>query len=162
MTILSNTKYDTQGNALIKNYCRPFFSTGNDVAGSFRWVNGTYGDWWTPETTEEYDKRAACFRDYYSTLKAGPYLIDGIKHTVGIGERRTSSLGPTYILTVLRFIDAGSSGVSAPEILVGGRHMVVFPNLAWPTLARLRYFAREDSRFLNSLGYPGSVRWQHF
>ncbi|KAK2193700.1 hypothetical protein NP493_8g07007 [Ridgeia piscesae] len=51
---------------------------------TFRWVNGTYGDWWTPETTEEYDKRAACFRDYYSTLKAGPYLVDGIKHTVEV------------------------------------------------------------------------------
>lgn len=55
-----------------------------DEFGSFRWVNGTYGDWWTPETTEEYDKRAACFRDYYSTLKAGPYLIDGITHTVDV------------------------------------------------------------------------------
>ncbi|KAI0234246.1 Endothelin-converting enzyme-like 1 [Lamellibrachia satsuma] len=55
-----------------------------DEYGSFRWVNGTYGDWWTAETTAEFDKKAGCFRDYYSTLKAGPYLIDGTKRTVDV------------------------------------------------------------------------------
>ena len=87
-----------------------------DVAGSFRWANGTYGDWWTPETTEEYDKRAGCFRDYFSTLKAGPYLIDGIETTVSQIDRpqfkRSSRVG------VFR-VQANKTGGSAVVMMQG-------------------------------------------
>ena len=88
----------------------------DDVAGSFRWANGTYGDWWTPETTEEYDKRAGCFRDYFSTLKAGPYLIDGIETSVS--QIDMPQFNKFSRVSVFR-VQANKTGVSAVVMLLG-------------------------------------------
>ncbi|ELT98895.1 hypothetical protein CAPTEDRAFT_223071 [Capitella teleta] len=52
--------------------------------GRYVWTNGSFYDWWSDDSDEEYSTRRSCFLDYFDGAQLGPFLINGRNETVEI------------------------------------------------------------------------------
>ena len=58
------------------------FNSSKYTAGRYSWYNGSFANWWSANTTVEYNLRKTCFQNVFLKLKAGPFLINGENVTV--------------------------------------------------------------------------------
>lgn len=54
-----------------------------NCTGRYDWINGTFMDWWSTNTSDNYLKVEMCFENHFTGIKVGPFLVQGQNKTVG-------------------------------------------------------------------------------